>query len=52
VPVLIDPQGIFEDPGCPVITRIGDLPGILERLSAAVDRFQGSQRSLRLNKTG
>ena len=28
-PVLIDPQGIFKDPGCPVITRISDLPGIL-----------------------
>ena len=29
LPVLIDPQGIFADPGCPVITRISELPGLL-----------------------
>jgi len=29
-PVLIDPQGIFLEPGCPVITRISDLPAVLK----------------------
>ena len=29
-PILIDPQGIFDTPGCPVITRIADLPGLLK----------------------
>jgi HAD superfamily hydrolase (TIGR01549 family) len=30
-PILLDSQGIFENPGCPVITRIGDLPGLLDK---------------------
>ncbi|MBL8057636.1 MAG: HAD family hydrolase [Anaerolineales bacterium] len=28
-PVLIDPRGLFPDPGCPVLTTIGDLAGLL-----------------------
>jgi HAD superfamily hydrolase (TIGR01549 family) len=28
-PVLIDPEGLFPEPGCPVIHKIGDLPKAL-----------------------
>lgn len=31
-PVLIDPKGIFPEPGCPVIHTLGDLESVLERL--------------------
>ncbi len=31
-PVLIDPKGIFPEPGCPVIHTLADLEGVLERL--------------------
>jgi HAD superfamily hydrolase (TIGR01549 family) len=31
-PVLIDPKGIFPDPGCPVIHELSDLAGVLEQL--------------------
>lgn len=29
LPVLLDPRGLFPEPGCPVIHRIGDVPGLL-----------------------
>lgn len=31
-PVLIDPKGIFPEPGCPVIHTLGDLERVLEHL--------------------
>jgi len=31
-PVLIDPREIFDDPGCPVIKSMGELPTLLERM--------------------
>lgn len=31
-PVLIDPKGIFPDPGCPVIHTLSELENVLERL--------------------
>jgi FMN phosphatase YigB (HAD superfamily) len=31
-PILYDPNGIFPDPGCPVITTFSQLPGTLERI--------------------
>jgi len=31
-PVLIDPKGIFPEPGCPVIRALSDLAGVLEHL--------------------
>jgi HAD superfamily hydrolase (TIGR01509 family) len=34
LPILIDPDGIFPDPGCPVISSLGDLESALARLSA------------------
>lgn len=33
-PVLIDPRGLYGDPGCPVITTIGQLPGVLATLES------------------
>lgn len=32
-PVLIDPEGLFPDADCPVITAIGELPKLLESLA-------------------
>ncbi len=34
-PVLLDPDNLFPDAGCPAIAQIGDLPGLLQE--------QGSQ---------
>lgn len=31
-PVLVDPKGIFPEPGCPVIQAINELEAVLERL--------------------
>ncbi len=28
-PVLFDPRGLFREPGCPVVRRIGEVPGLL-----------------------
>lgn len=36
-PVLLDPDNLFPDAGCPAIAQIGDLPGLLQE--------QGSQTS-------
>jgi HAD superfamily hydrolase (TIGR01549 family) len=33
-PILIDPQGVFADPGCPVIRSVGDLKRLLEQQAA------------------
>ncbi len=31
-PVLIDPKGIFDEPGCPVIQSIEEIPKLLQRM--------------------
>lgn len=31
-PVLFDPRAIFDDPGCPVIKSVTELPSLLERM--------------------
>lgn len=31
-PVLLDPQGIFDEPGCPVIQSIEEIPNLLQRM--------------------
>lgn len=36
LPILIDPKGTFEDPGCNVIHKISDLIPILENLNSAI----------------
>jgi len=34
VPVLLDPEGVFADPGCTVIRSLGELMGLLEKKTA------------------
>ncbi len=29
-PVLLDPENVFPDAGCPAIAQLGDLPGLLQ----------------------
>jgi len=29
IPILIDPTGLYPEPGCTVITAVGQLPAIL-----------------------
>ena len=44
IPVLIDPHGLFSDPGCPVIRSLGELEGVLAALPGGTK--QAGQSSL------